>query len=193
MLKSILARIWSVSKDAAPTVASIFVAASAVSAAWGYYISRHDLREARTLQLVQQFDDARFGRAQDEAATAIGSAQELVRSALRSPATAGLPSADVSPLRDEVFVAELYRGNPDRPPGLPLAIAEVTGFFNGLEACVQTGLCDSGTAHAFFDVYARSFWCSITPVVNYERHAKRRPRFAAGMQEFVDSGGERCS
>lgn len=175
-------RVW------APAIASIFAAGSAVFATYQYYVSRGDLHVARTLDFVQRFDSGRFSKAQDEATIAIAAAQETTRARLKEPTLAGLSPAERAALADKLFVAALYGDGIRSPPSLPLVIADLTGFFNGLQTCIAEGMCDEKTAHGFFDRYALSLWCDIYPAVTYERDHGREG-FALGLQQFVRSSG----
>lgn len=68
--------------------------------------------------------------------------------------------------------------------GLEPAIATVMDFFDGLQACTTSGLCDQDTALRFFGKYAYDFHGLLAPHIALQRKQLRDPQIGSGVDYF---------
>lgn len=176
--------------DAAKVLGAMGLSVSALFAAWQYGVSRHDLHVAQTFALVDKFEGDRQTAAQVEAITRAADAAANAR--LGREDKAAWTEAERALLRDRLFVEAVLASRPDHAGDVPDTILNVMSFFDEIQICVEQGLCDATTAHAFLDPYADSLWTAYAPVTRYMR-AGRRPHFAEGLERFVRMARSRPS
>lgn len=176
--------------EIAEVVSAIILALSAIAAVYQYWIARADRHVEQTFSFIERFDGDRLSAAQRAVDDLAGNAGQTIAARVAAYEAAGVAQADVDVLSDRLFVEAVLAQAGDEVAGdVPPQVLEITSFFNGLQICVEEGLCDRSTAHAFLDTYAASFWQTFGPVIRHVR-AKDRPHFADGMERFLKQASE---
>lgn len=173
--------------EIAEVVSAMILALSAIAAVYQYWIARADRHVEQTFAFIERFDNDRLAAAQRSVDDLAGNAGQSIAAQLAAYEAAGMDRREVDAFADRLFVeAVLAQAGKKAAGDVPPALLEITSFFNGLQICIEEGLCDKSTAHAFLDTYAVSFWQTFEPVILHVR-GKDRPRFADGMERFLKS------
>lgn len=171
--------------ELAEVFSAVILALSAIAAVYQYWVARADRHVEQTFAFIERFDDDRLALAQRKVDEISGSAGDAIAKQVDGYAQAGLPKEEIEPIADRLFVEAVLRQTAAGQSGdVPTALLEITSFFNGMQICIEQGLCDSATAHAFLDPYASSFWQTFEPVIVHVR-SRDRPLFANGMERFI--------
>lgn len=173
--------------EVAEVVSAMILALSAIAAVYQYWIARADRHVEQTFAFIERFDSDRLAAAQRTIDDLAGNAGQAIAAQVATYEQAGMAQDEVDTISDRLFVeAVLSRAGEKAAGDVPPALLEVTSFFNGLQICIEEGLCDRSTAHAFLDTYAASFWHTYNPVIRHVR-GQDRPKFADGMERFLKS------
>lgn len=175
--------------EIAEVLSAVVLALSAIAAVYQYWIARADRHVEQTFAFIERFDGDRLAQAQRQVDDISGKAGVGVEDKIVAYQGAELPPTALDEVRDRLFVEAVMAQTGGDSEDIPDALLEITSFFNGLQICIEEGLCDRSTAHAFLDTYARSFWFTFDPVILHVR-ARDRPRFAEGMERFLEDAAE---
>jgi len=168
--------------DYAQMIANLTVAISAVIAVGQYVESRRDARIARTLEMLERFEGETYAAPRQFATVALEDIRGQLHASLSPSELAALPAGQEAELASRLARIRVY--GPAERGALPPELAQITGFFNTLQTCIEQRVCDGKTAHGLFDVYASSFWENYGAVIDHERR-RARPSFAQGLETFV--------
>lgn len=146
-------------------------------AAWQYWEAKLDAQIARTIAYVDRFESGSVGQARGEIR------EELLpyMSQFREVTAAGISDQD----RDEL-VLSIAEANDSR---IARNLDHVVDFFQGLNICVEEGLCDRRVAMAYFQTSdARDLWTNFEPYVRLRRennplYGREFERYASGASE----------
>ncbi len=173
--------------EVAEVISAIVLALSAIAAVYQYWIARADRHVEQTFKFIERFDGDRLAAAQRAVDDLAGNAGKSIAENTSAYQAAGLPQSEISELTDRLFVEAVLAQAEQKATGdVPSSMLEVTSFFNGIQICIDEGLCDKSTAHAFLDTYAASFWQTFVPVIRHVRKTDR-PHFAEGLERFLEA------
>lgn len=176
--------------EIAEVVSAMVLAASAIAAVYQYWIARADRHVEQTFAFIERFDGDRLAAAQRMVDDLAGNAGQSTAIKMASYEDTGMEQSELEPIEDRIFVEAVLSQAGEKAAGdVPPALLEVTSFFNGLQICIEEGLCDRSTAHAFLDTYAASFWQTYEPIIEHVR-GKDRPHFAEGIERFLKDAKE---
>lgn len=176
--------------EIAEVVSAMVLAASAIAAVYQYWIARADRHVEQTFAFIERFDSDRLAAAQRAVDDLAGKAGQVTAGRIAAYEATGMEQRDVTVISDRLFVeAVLAQADENATGDVPAALLEITSFFNGLQICIEEGLCDRSTAHAFLDIYAASFWQTYDPVIRHVRDMDR-PHFAKGLERFLKAAEE---
>jgi hypothetical protein len=158
--------------DIAVKVAALFGAAYTYAE---YNAHQRSEVVARTLAYESRFESAEFKASQDRIRAAL---VEALQNDPRRRDRAGSSSAS---LADPAWFAayQSFRGK-----GVMSDLANITGFLNGLEVCIEAKLCDESISVKLFGPYAASLWTNFKPVIDDQRR-RETPGFARETEAFV--------
>lgn len=145
-----------------------------------YLAAREDRRVERSLGYVSRFSDH---------GSAIGMARLQVSAALWANETQLLRLKDVLQRLPEDegialrarFIEKLMQGGGDAAP-IRVALDPIVSFFDELQVCIDTNLCDGQAADAFFQDYVITFWDNFGAAILDRRDLN--PRYGWGIQAF---------
>lgn len=176
--------------EIAEVVSAMVLAASAIAAVYQYWIARADRHVEQTFAFIERFDGDRLAAAQRAVNDLAGKAGQVTAGRIAAYEATGMEQRDVTVISDRLFVEAVLAQADEKATGdVPAALLEITSFFNGLQICIEEGLCDRSTAHAFLDIYAASFWQTYDPVIRHVRDMDR-PHFAKGLERFLKAAEE---
>jgi hypothetical protein len=152
-----------------------------IFAIYQYLQAQQDLRVVRSLDYVERFNDfdTSIGRAHANISRTLwlNNTQILrLREILRT-----LPEDQAKALRAR-FVRKLLDDDADGE-GLRGDVHTVAQFFDTLQICIRSGLCDEASAYAFFGGYVVTFWNNFSVAIVESRDLD--PNYGAGLEHVL--------
>jgi hypothetical protein len=123
-----------------------------------------------TLKYLDRFQEDRIFKARGDLDAAWNARREEVFALLQQP--------------DGEAKLESFLEKTIAESGLDPAIATVMDFFDELQACTTSGLCDRETAIRFFGKYAYDFHGLLAPYIALQRKALRDLQIGSGVDFF---------
>ncbi len=153
-----------------------------IFAVYQYLQARQDLRVVRSLDYVERFNDfdTSIGRAHAKISRTLwlNNSQILrLREILRT-----LPADQAEALRSRFLRKLLDNGGPDGE-GLRGDLHTIVQFFDTLQICIRSGLCDEASAYAFFGDYVVTFWNNFSVAIAESRVLD--PNYGAGLEHVL--------
>lgn len=138
---------------------------------WQYLEAKQQSRVARTSEYIDRFEDGQAG----SSARRINAALRPYQDQFASLSTGGFSVED----RTEVVLTIVEEAN-----GGALAddLDAFIDFYEGLDTCVQSSLCDAQVADRYFSPRAKEFWANFEPYITYRR--ANNPSFARGLENY---------
>lgn len=150
-------------------ITKLGVVAGGLFAGWQYWEAKVDRRIERTTHYLERYEDG-----------SVAQARERIESGLRpylqqfdELSTGGLSQRD----RERVVLAIV-----DESPEIPAAIDDVADFFNGLETCVSSRLCDRNTAERYFRDTDIGIWENFEPYIALRR--RNNPEYGKALEHY---------
>jgi hypothetical protein len=72
------------------------------------------------------------------------------------------------------------------------AIFNIVDFYDTLELCIRAGRCDRKLAIAYFQGYAKQFFCLYSPYIQRLKNQQSMPEYGSRLERFAVAGGD-CS
>jgi len=172
----------------------LLIVGALVGAGWAYfeYLHKEDQRRIEgSLSYVKRFAEGSML----ESTKRIGSVWYANREPLRRLQDSSSDAAFAQRHQQLVMsVVELY-AVPDKDglstQGVVGDVDTVVAFFSELLICVKAELCEGKSAHAYFDNYARRFYCLHEPYLRWKA-ANYSSSFGKDLAEFVGHDIQTC-
>lgn len=158
-------------------VANVTVVLGILIALLGLWNERSAGRISASLDYVDRFNE--------------GAVLEARNTTYRAFLALGLDQLPADGLTAEAQSAliEALMATQERPGELELALVNITDFYDSLNACARTAVCDESILEAQVGPYGTRFFCFFRPYVLRVREESRVPRFGEGLEHFAAASG----
>jgi len=172
----------------------LIIAGALVGAGWAYfeYVQKeHQQRIEASLGYVKRFSEGALFESTKRIANAwYGNQQVLSR--LQHASSEAAHRQRHRQLVMNVVERVSGTDKDGRPTyGIADDVDTVVSFFSELMICIRADLCDRKSAHAYFDNYARRFYCLHEPYLNW-RAANYASDFGKDLAEFATRTPQDC-
>jgi hypothetical protein len=171
----------------------LLIVATIVGGGWviyEYLEKKQDARVAESIGYVRRFSTEPLIAAR----TRIGQAWYASRSQLQALATTPVSSSEEFARRKRQLVisvvdtAPFVTSSTTKQRGIVAEVDLIIGFFDELQVCVASGLCDWKTIDDFFAPYAKRFYCLHEPFLVWKDRSYSKGYGSALRAMFVQPG-----
>nr|WP_315428174.1 hypothetical protein [uncultured Albidiferax sp.] len=173
---------------------TLVIVGTVVGAGWGYFEYRHKEEQRRiegSLTYVKRFSEGNMLESTRRIGSVWYSAQSQLQKLQDSP-----PGDEYARRHRQLVMSVIEHGSVEDKDGkitrgVVADVDAVTAFFGELAICVNAGLCESQTAHSFFDDYARRFHCLHEPYLVWKA-ADYSSDYGKDLATFATRDSQKC-
>ena len=173
---------------------SLLIVGTLMGAGWAYFEYRHKEEQRRiegSLSYVKRFSEGSMLDTTRRIGTVWYSTQPQLQKLQESAS-----GADYERRHRQLVLSVVERGFTEEKEGkisrgIVTDVDAVVAFFSELVICVNAGLCDGPSAHAYFDDYARRFYCLHEPYLTWKA-ANYSAEFGKDLARFASRDAEQC-
>ncbi|CAN0553323.1 unnamed protein product, partial [Ectocarpus sp. 12 AP-2014] len=158
---------------------------TAVFGLYQYTQGREDRVVDRTFKYLEQFEGERLTSAQREIDSILRSARGRAIQEAEDQRIEYVNAQEKRDIEERLYITEVLSPVDGSSTDIPNSLLNLTSYFNGVQSCIELEQCSKATAEAFLKPYADSLWSEVQPIAEFVR-LSGRPKFASGLQSFVD-------